>query len=89
MDDSKQLNLILLTAGYLYSLTDDHEGKGQDYHINHFIDMYNTYNELKHEGDCTNKPWSGDMCFVEKYMDLAQSIINVDKLNDYLKELEE
>ena len=37
MDDSKQLNLILLTAGYLYSLTDDHEGKGQDYHINHFI----------------------------------------------------
>jgi hypothetical protein len=89
MDNTKQLDLILLTAGYLYSLTNDWEGKGQEWHINHFRDMYNTYNELKHDGDCTNKPWSCDMCFVEKYVDLAQSIINVNTLNDYLKELEE
>jgi hypothetical protein len=89
MDNTKQLNLILLIAGYLYSLTDDWTGKGQDWHINHFINIYSTYNELKHDGDCTNKPWSCDMCFVEKFLELAQSIINVEVLNNYLKELEE
>jgi hypothetical protein len=37
MDNTKQSNLILFTAGYLYSLTDDWEGKGQEWHINHFF----------------------------------------------------
>ena len=87
--NTKQLNLIILTAGYLYSLTDDWTDKGQDYHIQFFINIYNKYKDLVHDGDCTNKPWACWRCFVEKYIDLAQSIINVDKLNDYLKELEE
>ena len=39
MDNTKQLNLILLTAGYLYSLTNDYEGKGQDWHINYFTNL--------------------------------------------------
>jgi hypothetical protein len=89
MKNTKQLDLILFTAGYLYSLTNDYEGKGQEWHINYFTNLYNTYNELKHDGDCTNKPWACDMCFVEKYVNLAESIIDLNKLNDYLKELEE
>jgi hypothetical protein len=89
MDDPKQLNLVLLTAGYLYSLTDDWTGKGQDYHIQFFINMYNKYKDSKHDGDCTQQPYSCWKCFVEEYIERAQSIINVDALNDYLKELEE
>ena len=84
--NTKQLNLILLTAGYLYSLTDDHEGKGPDYHIQFFISIYTKYKDSEHDGDCTNKPWACSRCFIEKYIDLAHSIIDLNELNDYLKE---
>jgi hypothetical protein len=51
--------------------------------------MYHEYKDTEHDGDCTQKPWSCWRCFVEDYIDLAQSIINVDALNEYIKELKE
>lgn len=89
MDNTKQLNLILLTAGYLYSLTDDWTGLGQDYHISYFMSIYNKYKDSEHDGDCTQQPYSCWRCFIEDYIKEAESIIDISKLQAYINKLEE
>ena len=80
---------LIYVAAYLYSLTDDYEGKGTEWHIQFFINMYNKYKDTEHDGDCTQKPWSCWRCFVENYVEEASNIIKLEALKDHLKGLEE
>jgi hypothetical protein len=86
-DEAKQF--LLYVAGYLYSLTDDHEGMGREWHIQRFLSIYNEYKDTEHDGDCTQKPWSCWRCFIESYLEEASNIIKRQALEDHLKGLEE
>ena len=82
-------DFILYVAAYLYSLSDDCEGMGQDWHVQYFINIYNKYKDSEHNGDCTQQPWSCWVCFIDEYIDLATTMINEDSFNLYLEELKQ
>ena len=85
----EEQQFIVYVAAYLYSLTNDREDKDKEWHMQFFISIYNKYADSKHEGDCIQQPFSCWRCFVEKYIELANNIVNIEPFKLYLEELKE
>ena len=72
------------TAAFLFSLGESDNYRDQIYYHQYFLKHVGEYDGSKHEGDCTQQPFSCNQCLIDNYRDRALTMINKQAFDQYL-----